>query len=259
MTALDSWFDWQLLGSERSDELFQRLTSKTPGSLKVSVASTRIANLPFYDAHELVVFEIEDDPENAFMFGLFGPDRAELLGGESNPMHEVNELEALVLSNDQVSAYVRFFLFFLRGDEGAFALIESKEDLQLESPEGTGASGEDQADVQARLDELREQVTPLSTPEPDGQGGWALSATMVYDNSLFGVELIVAPDGTVEMADDQPIAELDGISAAGPSQLRRVGPFGLIKDGDTGPAALAQALAQKLRGAGVSDVIRRVD
>ena len=127
---VEPWAVWEPCGDEQAAEALARLAGQTPqffaGS---SLVSARSARLPFYATHRLIELHFVRDhgPERAFV--LHGPDDTRWLDGESGPMHETNQAESLALTDATVHHYIRFFLYFMRSDEGAFVLIETPSKL----------------------------------------------------------------------------------------------------------------------------------
>jgi len=215
---LDPWATWEPNGGEQAAEAFARLAAQAPEVFTgARFSGGRSATLSFYDTSRLIMVGFLRDrrpPEIAFV--LHGPDATRWLDGRSGPIHAANEEESLALTDDTVLDYLRFFLYFVRGDEGAFGLIESESELAL-AEDGDGASDgkpeADEAEVSARLAGARAHVRPLTTPTVDEQGGWVTSGVLAYGGCLFGATLAVAASGEVEMLDDEPLALLHGIAA----------------------------------------------
>lgn len=86
------------------------------------------------------------------VFGLDGPEQTVWLDGSSAPVHEANEAESLVLTDETVNDYIRFFFFFVRGGSGPFVLVEAQDDIDLGSD---GASGEQNGTPGVDASELR--------------------------------------------------------------------------------------------------------
>lgn len=216
-TPLDSWLGWEPLPGEEAAEAVERLTGGAAGESDVpELSSAHVATLPFYGDHRLVCLEFEGE---SVFYGLHGPDHTFWLDGESTPIHLTNEVESLVLTDDVVRAYVRFFLCFLRSDDQAFIVVESESQLAVSSPQDSGVEEDgdaygDAEGAEQRLRELAGELVPMSVPELDGYGGWRLGVTVVYDAALFAASFSVNRSGEVEMIDDVPIAELEGITVA---------------------------------------------
>lgn len=208
-SPLDSWFEWTPLDAERTAEALRRLLTGATGALQLSdLTSARAADLPFYEHHDLVELRFEDEVS---YFGLHGPahtfwleGKSILTSGTATEIHAAGEIETLTLTEDVVVDYLRFFLCFLQGDDGHFVLIEAEDDLEAEGDDdGAG-------EANTRLRDLRGMVS-FAGPR-DGEGGWLFDATFAYQDVMFRVNLAISQDAFVEMLDDEPLADLSGIS-----------------------------------------------
>ena len=147
-----------------------------------------VAALPFYEHFRLLRLSNVGAAKGA-IYALWSKDVPDIfvLDGTSAPIHEVNEREHLELTDETVEAYFRFFMFGVRGDEGAFVLYEKP---------ATGASK-----AVARL------ARPLERVPPDGANDgedFAFKAVIAYANGLFQARFAVGRSGAVRMTDDEP-------------------------------------------------------
>ena len=103
-------------------------------------------------------------------------------------MHEVNKAESLALTQSTACDYIRFFLYFLRADDGAFVLIESADEVGPRA--GGGGRDEDQDEV-LTLEAARgpSEAPPDAGLDPTGR--WLVDATVAYDGGLFDTSLAV--------------------------------------------------------------------
>ena len=88
---------------------------------------------------------------------------------------------------------MRFFCFFVRGEEGPFLISEDVNDPLL--PEM------DEATKNAFANVLR----PASFEGRDEKGNFRCDAVVFYSNALFLANFSVQPSGMIEMLDDEPI------------------------------------------------------
>ena len=111
------------------------------------------------------------------------------LNGTSPPIHEVNAKAPLKLTEALTADYLRFFCFFVRGEEGPFHICADTADPLLPS-EATGVA---------------EHVEPPRVYGADSDGKFRLSAPVFYSNAVFNVDFLVEPTGMIKMLDDRPI------------------------------------------------------
>lgn len=91
--------------------------------------------------------------------------------------------------------YLRFFCFFVRGEEGPFYIAESMEDpgMPTEMDDTTRSV-------------IEGTVRPASFEGMNEQGHFLCDAVVFYSNALFIANFAVQPTGMIEMLDDEPIA-----------------------------------------------------
>lgn len=182
------------------DELAGFLDQINPidGKHKVSATSTQVSwrMLPFYDSIALVKVH---DPNwtNKKMDVYYLTDQGNLfrLNGTSPPIHEVNAKAPIKVTEENVLEYLRFFCFFVRGEEGPFYIAESMED----------------PNIPQEMDDTTRSVIEgtIRTANYEGkneQGHYLCDAVVFYSNALFIANFAVQPSGMIEMLDDEPIA-----------------------------------------------------
>lgn len=182
------------------DELAGFLDQINPidGKYRTSPASTRVAwrTLPFYETVALIRVQ---DPNwvNKNMVIYYLTDQGNLfrLNGTSPPIHEVNNKAPIKINEDNVLEYLKFFCFFVRGDEGPFYIAEDMSDANLpDDMDGTTRSV------------IEGTVRPSSFEGMNEQGHFLCDAVVYYSNALFIANFSVQSSGMIEMLNDEPIA-----------------------------------------------------
>jgi hypothetical protein len=184
----------------KGDELAGFLEQINPidGKYKVSAETTEVhwRMLPFYDSVALIRVR---DPNwvNRKLNIYYLTDQGNLfrLNGTSPPIHEVNAKAPIKITEKNVLEYLRFFCFFVRGEEGPFYIAESMADTNMP----------------AEMDETTRSVVegtvrPASFAGMNDQGYYLCDAVVFYSNALFIANFAVQPTGMIEMLDDEPIA-----------------------------------------------------
>ncbi len=168
------------------------------GKYRTSPNSTQVAwrTLPFYDSVALIRVQ---DPNwvNKKMTIYYLTDQGNLfrLNGTSPPIHEVNSKAPVKINDDNVLDYLRFFCFFVRGDEGPFYVAEDMSDANLPQ------------DMDATTQSVIEgTIRPASFEGMNDQGHFLCDAVVFYSNALFIANFSVQPGGMIEMLNDEPIA-----------------------------------------------------
>lgn len=184
----------------QGDELTGFLDQINPvgGKYKVNAATTRVEwrMLPFYD--QVALIRVKDPawtPRNLFIYYLTDQGNLYWLNGTSPPIHEVNAKAPVKITEDNVLEYLRFFCFFVRGEEGPFLIAESMDDTYVPK------------DLEPKAQSVIEgTIRPATYEGRNEQGHFLCDAVVYYSNALFIANFAVQPGGMIEMMDDEPIA-----------------------------------------------------
>ena len=168
------------------------------GKFRVSAESTQVhwRTLPFYDTVALIRVH---DPNwvNKRLNIYYLTDQGNLfrLNGTSPPIHEVNAKAPIKITEQNVLEYLRFFCFFVRGEEGPFYIAESMEDPNMPR------------EMDDTTRSVIEGTIRGSTYEgTNEQNHFLADAVVFYSNALFIANFAIQPTGMIEMLDDEPIA-----------------------------------------------------
>lgn len=168
------------------------------GKYKVSADTTKVSwrMLPFYESVALIRVQ---DPNwvkpNLVVYYLTDQGNLFRLNGTSPPIHEVNAKAPIKVTEENVLEYLRFFCFFVRGEEGPFYIAESMDDPNIPT------------DMDETTQSVIEgTVRPASYEGKNDQGHMLCNAVVFYSNALFYADFAVQPSGMIEMLDDEPIA-----------------------------------------------------
>ena len=117
------------------------------------------------------------------------------MNGTSPPIHEVNDKAPIKVTEENVLDYLRFFCFFVRGEEGPFYVAESMDDPSMP------------ADMdEATRSVIEGTVAPAEFLGINEKNYFLCKAVVFYSNALFIANFAVQPSGMIEMLDDDPIA-----------------------------------------------------
>ena len=168
------------------------------GKYKCSEQTTKIAwrPLPFYD--QVVLIRLQDPnwaPAHLRLYYLANKGELFRLNGTSPPIHEVNAAAPVKINEDNILDYLKFFCFFVRGEEGPFLIAEDINDEHIP---------EDMDDKTRAV--VEGTARPASFEGMNEQGHYLCDAVVYYSNALFIANFAVQPGSMIEMLDDQPIA-----------------------------------------------------
>ncbi len=168
------------------------------GKYRVSAESTQVhwRMLPFYETVALIRVK---DPNwvNKKLTIYYLTDQGNLfrLNGTSPPIHEVNAKAPIKVTDENVLDYLRFFCYFVRGEEGPFYIAESMDDPNMP---------QEMDDTTRSV--IEGTVRECSFEGKNEQGHYLCDAVVFYSNALFIANFAVQPTGMIEMMDDEPIA-----------------------------------------------------
>lgn len=217
---------WETCDAALVAELLQALRTLGPVAFgHATILQARRLPLPFYENHQLVDLMLHGVDGVVRALLLHSPNDTHWLDGQSRPIHAVNALESIALDASTLLDYVRFFLYAMRGEHGAFILLESAEQITLaDAPAAAGDASRDAAEVAPGADELaaiRARWVPLHLLDPGEDGRLRARGTVAYTDGIYAATFAVRPDGEIEMVDDEPIAHLTGFAVPRAMELVR--------------------------------------
>ena len=163
---------------------------------KVKAESTEVhwRTLPFYETVALIRVK---DPNwgNNDLYVYYLTDQGNLfrLNGTSPPIHEVNDKAPIKVTEENVLDYLRFFCFFVRGEEGPFYVAETIEDPNMPEMDDT---------TRGVIEGI---VAPAEFLGVNDKGHSLCKAVVFYSSALFIANFAVQPSGMIEMLDDDPV------------------------------------------------------
>lgn len=156
--------------------------------------------LPFGSGNEMFDVQIEgvDGVERSFM--VWSGSTQWWLDGGGGVLQDLNDGEGLHLYEREVIDHLRWSVFAIRADNGAFVVLDRPE---LVTDDGAGPE---------HLSKIRSAVVPMRLVDNEPDGRFVVECSIAFDGNLFTAQIAVATDGAVEMIDDEPLDELDGLS-----------------------------------------------
>ncbi|MGE4314034.1 MAG: hypothetical protein AB7E85_07170 [Pseudobdellovibrionaceae bacterium] len=190
----DNWN--QVTGAELEGFLSQ--VNPIDQKLQVSAATTEVhwRTLPWYD--NVAMIRVRDTnwmPANLTVYYLTDRGTLYRLNGTSPPIHDINAKAPIKITDDNVLEYLRFFCYFVRGEEGPFLIAEDMNNPHL--PKNMD---------QKMQTVISGAIRPATYEGKNDQGHWLCDAVVFYSNALFIANFAVHPTGMIEMLDDEPIA-----------------------------------------------------
>ncbi len=190
---------WELVRDTRSLPNALLEVSPIDGRHVVSEETTEIRRkrLPWY-RQKVTLFALNDRsawPKRLTIYFVMFRGSLYRLNGTSPPIHELNAIADIDITEETLLDYLRFFSFFVRGDEGPFYIAESIDDPAMPQ------------DMDPTTRSVVEgTVRPASFEGLTKEGNYACDAVVFYSNALFIANFEVQKSGMCEMTNDEPIA-----------------------------------------------------
>lgn len=162
-----------------------------------ATATAGWCQLPFYTSIGLV--RVDDSawaPNTGPFWFLAKQGRMFLLDGSSAPIHDANEADPIKVNEANTLDYLRFFCYFVHGDEGPFLIVEDMDHPALDT---------------AKMDEgtkkvIADAIRPAAFEGKTAEGAFEASAMVLYGNAIFSARFSMTENGMIEMIDDEPVA-----------------------------------------------------
>jgi len=191
-------YSWQKVPGVQT-EPFLKLINPIQGKHNASPSTSSVewAQLPFYNTIALVRINDTAWPANTGPFWFLAKQgRMFLLDGSSAPIHDANEADPVKVTEQNALEYLRFFCYFVHGDEGPFLIVENIDHPAIDK---------------TKLDDskrkvLEEAIRPAAFEGKTDSGNLEASAMVLYGNALFSARFSMTENGMIEMTDDEPVA-----------------------------------------------------
>lgn len=189
--------EWTPVSGDQLDGFLEKI-NPIDGNHHVSSETTQVCwrTLPFYENVALIrVRDTSWTNKKLNIYYLTDQGNLYRLNGTSPPIHDVNAKAPVKITEDNVLDYLRFFCFFVRGEEGPFYIAESMDDVNMPT------------DMDETTRSVIEGTIRGATYEgKDEKGQFLCDAVVFYSNALFIANFAIQPTGMIEMIDDEPIA-----------------------------------------------------
>lgn len=169
------------------------------GKYRATAETTQVSwrYLPFYP-QSVGLIRVQDpswSPKRLAIYYLTLQGNLYRLNGSSPPIHEINGIAKVQITEENVIDYLRFFCFFVRGEDGPFLIAESLDDPYIPKTDDSQTRTVIEGTVRAASYEGRNE-----------QGNFLCEGVVFYSNALFIAHFAVEPTGMIQMLDDEPIA-----------------------------------------------------
>ncbi len=185
--------DWQKLDPEKAARIVAEINAYLePVPFSQEHTAVRFQKLSFYRDYDLYELTDLSAVPGARKYALYKPGDVNIITWTNQPVYETNEKAELVLTEQTVIDYTKFFFNYVRGRHGRFLVIETIDDIkwQVEPP------------LQGRKI-MQEMLEPVTVVDQTAENGFTLEAFMVFKDSLFKTKVHVDKEGLVSMSDEE--------------------------------------------------------
>lgn len=161
-------------------------------NMDMNALEIRVAALPWYDEYKFYL--LQDHEQTRHM--LYKPGDAELMNWTNEVIYRTNDKAPIKIDRKNVIQYAKFFFHYVRGQLGRFIIVEKPDDVAWLD----NATPEEMQKVNDRL-----QAVTYKGIGRDNR--YLLASTVVFKNALFKTNIRVAPDGLMELTDEELLLE----------------------------------------------------
>jgi len=129
-------------------------------------------------------------------YAIDGPDTHIVLDWTNVPIYQLNNEAPITLNEETVTDYVRFFFNHVRGKNGRFLITESVDDIRWR----------DDPPPVARKP-IGEMLLPLIIADQKPDGGFFITATVMFKDSLFQCDIDIDAQGQITLDNEKLLVE----------------------------------------------------
>lgn len=153
--------------------------------------------LSFYEGYSLIELSRHDQNPPIVRNAICNDaDQVHVLNWSNDVIYRMNKTVPIVLNDDTMADYVRFFFTYVRGSHGRFLIVDTVDDIDWrEDPAPAGRKA------------LGKMIEPLHLARREKDGSAVFKCTIVFRDSLFQAEALVRPDGFITMMNEELLVE----------------------------------------------------
>jgi len=167
------------------------------GSIFDPLETTIMAqNLSFYPGFRYLDIGDYTCVPSMHRYCIDGPDTHVVLDWSNEPIYRLNQEAPIVLNEETVCEYVRFFFKHVRGKNGRFLVVENVDDIRWRDTPPPAARKT-----------IGEMIIPVQIYEMRDDGTFDLKISVMFKDSLFECDAEVKPDGLITLSNEKLLVE----------------------------------------------------
>ena len=192
------FYELSLVDEKKLPQILDAVNAALLGTepYKIDQCSVKAVDCLFYHGCALIEVTNQITTPNRQHHAIYDGQTAHIIDYKSETLYALNARLVLMLDEQNVHDYVRFFFHFSSGPHGRFLLVENVDDI----------AWKDDPPPNARQ-AIGSMINPLSLTEQDAQKRFIFTAYMVFKDNLFKCDIAVQMNGTVRMSNEQLLIE----------------------------------------------------
>lgn len=185
--------NWNKIEEKKALKILQEINSYiTPVSMNEERTILRTQPLPFYKEYTIVEMTDMSSIPAVKKYAIYKQGDVNIIDWTNNVIYDVNQKVPIVLNENNIISYIKFFFSYVYGRHGKFSVIEAVDDIkwQIDPP------------MQGRKI-MQEMLSPVKIKTKNSDGSFDLEAFMVFKDSLFRTDIHVENDGTIDMSQEE--------------------------------------------------------
>lgn len=163
-----------------------------------NATTVKSTDLSFYDDYRLYQITDFDAIPTLRKYVLYNPNSGDVvpITWTNEPIYSLNKKAPIIINEETVADYVKFFFHYVRGRHGRFIIVDHVDDIQWKEAPPTNARKA-----------LNDLIKPIEISEKSGEYAFTLTANMVFKDSLFKTLVHVTQDGKTALNNEEVLIE----------------------------------------------------
>lgn len=159
-------------------------------------ATVMSIDLSFYHGYQFLDISDQTTTPIKRHYVVYAHDDVHVLDFTNEFIYGLNKEMPVLINDETIYDYIRFFFSYVSGKHGRFLIVESIDDIAWKEDPPPNAR-------QA----IAKMIDPVVLKEKQDDGTFVFDCHMVFKNGLFRSDVIVKPDGLVNMVNEELLIE----------------------------------------------------
>ncbi len=188
---------WEKLNENMIESFLDEVNpSLEPIPFFTDTTSVKYTDLSFYDEYDLYQLKDYDAVPTVEKFLLYKKGSAIPITWTNEGIYNLNKSAPVILTDETIIDYVKFFFHYVRGRHGRFTIVEHVDDINWK-----------EAPISNTRKALNEMIKTVEIIGKSMDGNYKLSANMVFKDSLFKSTILIDKNGRVSLTDEEILVE----------------------------------------------------